>query len=292
MDVSVIIVNYNTLELTKNTIESIFEKTQGVRYEIILVDNASKDGSIEFFESNYKDKIIFIKNNENLGFGKANNKGIEVAKGEYIFLLNSDTLLLNNAIKYFYEYMKDEKNKKVGVITCQALDKDKKIIPFNDTPITYLTAFTEEIENILKILKLKKDSRGIINKDQELGYACGAILFTRKKILDEIGTFDEQFFMYYEETDLQLRIRKKGYKIYNILGPNIIHFEGQSNKVSHKKRLMITESKIKFLRKYNGTLKIIIYKGYILFLVFLKILFKNSYTYKENIEYLKKIIRS
>ena len=104
MDVSVIIVNYNTLELTKNTIESVFEKTIEVSYEIILVDNASTDGSVEFFENNYKDKIILIKNNENLGFGRANNKGIEIAKGKYIFLLNSDTLLINNAIKILFDF--------------------------------------------------------------------------------------------------------------------------------------------------------------------------------------------
>lgn len=77
MDVSVIIVNYNTLELTKNTINSVIEKTQGIKYEIILVDNASTDGSVEYFEEKYKNKITFLKNKENLGFGRANNKGIK-----------------------------------------------------------------------------------------------------------------------------------------------------------------------------------------------------------------------
>ena len=94
MDVSIIIVNYNTLELTKNTINSVREKTRNLNYEIILVDNNSTDGSVEFFEKEYKDKIIFIKNNENLGFGRANNKGIEIAKGKYISFIDSDDIII------------------------------------------------------------------------------------------------------------------------------------------------------------------------------------------------------
>ena len=124
MDVSVIMVNYNTLELTKNTINSVMEKTKDLNYEIILIDNASTDGSVEFFEKEYKDKIIFIKNNENLGFGKANNKGIEIAKGKYVFLLNSDTLLINNAIKILFDFM--EKNKNCGVCGGNLFDIDLK----------------------------------------------------------------------------------------------------------------------------------------------------------------------
>ena len=103
MDVSIIIVNYNTRQLTSNCIESIFKYTNGVSFEVILVDNASTDGSIDFFTND--ERIIFISSKENLGFGRANNLGYKVAKGRYIFLLNSDTLLLNNAIKIFCDTM-------------------------------------------------------------------------------------------------------------------------------------------------------------------------------------------
>ena len=102
MDVSVIIVNYNTLKMTKDCIDSVIEKTKDVEYEIILVDNASTDGSKEFFK-NYRD-ITYIYNEKNLGFGTANNVGIKIARGNFIFCLNSDTLLLNNAIKQFVEF--------------------------------------------------------------------------------------------------------------------------------------------------------------------------------------------
>ncbi|UVV84289.1 glycosyltransferase [Bacteroides thetaiotaomicron] len=106
MDVSVIIVNYNTKALTKSCIESIFSETCGIEFEVILVDNASSDGSKELFQID--ERIIFIESNVNLGFGKANNLGYKYATGKYIFLLNSDTLLKNNAIKLFFDFA--EKN--------------------------------------------------------------------------------------------------------------------------------------------------------------------------------------
>ena len=103
MDVSIIIVNYNTKELTAACINSIFQYTEGVEFEVILVDNASTDGSREFFRKDTR--IILIESEINLGFGRANNLGYEYSHGKYVFLLNSDTYLLNNAVKIFYDRM-------------------------------------------------------------------------------------------------------------------------------------------------------------------------------------------
>ena len=102
MDVSVIIVNYNTIELTLNCINSIFTHTLGIDFEVIVVDNNSDDGSGEILRLDKR--IVFIQNLANEGFGSANNIGYRYAKGKYLFLLNSDTILLNNAIKLFYDY--------------------------------------------------------------------------------------------------------------------------------------------------------------------------------------------
>ena len=112
MDVSVIIVNYNTKKLTKNCIDSIFQNTKDVKFEVILVDNASTDGSKEFFEQD--NRIKYIYSTTNLGFGKANNLGYKEASGKYLFLLNSDTLLLNNAIDLFYVIAEKDTNKNIG----------------------------------------------------------------------------------------------------------------------------------------------------------------------------------
>lgn len=125
MDVSVIIVNYNTKEMTQNCIDSIFQNTKDIEFEVILVDNASTDGSKEFFEQDNRIKYIYSK--ENLGFGRANNLGYKEASGKYLFLLNSDTLLLNNAIDLFYKLAEKETNKNIGCWGTMLYDSNNKI---------------------------------------------------------------------------------------------------------------------------------------------------------------------
>lgn len=240
MDVSIIIVNYNTLKLTKNTIDSVVEKTKDLKYEIILIDNASTDGSVEFFEKEYKDKINFIKNKENLGFGRANNKGIEIAKGKYIFLLNSDTLLINNAIKILFNYM--EKNTNIGIV-------GGNLYTLNMEPtISYELSLPKN--NILCRNKNKKNF--FFNETKiplKIGYTSGADMMIKKKILDEVGVFDSDFFMYYEETELTSRVIKKGYEVYNVPQAKIIHLESQSFKFKENKFKMVLESKYKYFYK-------------------------------------------
>ncbi len=254
MDVSIIIINYNTLELTKNTINSVIEKTQGIKYEIILVDNASADGSIEYFEEKYRNKIIFLKNRENLGFGRANNKGIEIAKGKYVFLLNSDTLLINNAIKILFEYM--ELNPKVGVCGGNLYDGELnpthsylKKIPSIKTEINY---FFNILGKIVKKISKKRDDFNYSESAREVGYITGADMMIRKSILEKIGIFDEIFFMYSEEAELTYRIKQAGYKIISVPKAKIVHLEGKSTKFKEKKFKMCLESKYKYFYKIYG----------------------------------------
>ena len=140
MQVSVIIVNYNTKELTKQAIRSVFDKTEGVEYEIIVVDNDSKDGSVEELKKTFQDKITVIESKENLGFGRANNLGIKQSKGKYVFLLNSDTELINNAIKIFYDYM--EQNMQVGVCGGNLYNK-------NNEPATSYCMYKKSISSYI-----------------------------------------------------------------------------------------------------------------------------------------------
>ena len=248
MDVSVIIVNYNTLELTKNTIESVFKKTEGLNYEVILVDNASTDGSVEYFENNYKEKIIFIQNRENLGFGKANNKGIEIAKGKYIFLLNSDTLLINNAIKILFDFM--EQNIECGVCGGNLYDRDNKPVHSFKKELVNIYSDFDFIKNfILKFIYKKRMDFNYTNKNIEVGYITGADMFIRKKMLEKVGIFDSDFFMYFEETELTARIKSSGKKIISVPQAKIIHLEGKSTQFKERKFRMFTESKYKYFYK-------------------------------------------
>lgn len=248
MDVSVIIVNYNTLELTKNTINSVIEKTEDINYEIILVDNASTDGSIEYFEEKYNDKIIFLKNEENLGFGRANNKGIEIAKGKYVFLLNSDTLLINNAIKILFEYM--EKNINVGVCGGNLYDIElNPVHSFKKELITLINEFDFFKNKIARIFLKKRLDFNYKNTPLEVGYITGADMFIRKKILEQSENFDDDFFMYFEETELTYRIKKLGYKVMSVPEAKIIHLEGKSSVFKEKKIRIFLESKYKYFYK-------------------------------------------
>src|SRR5574344_672424 len=128
LDVSIIIVNYNTKQLLDDCIASIYSMTKELSFEIIVSDNGSKDGSLSMLESKFP-KVIRIANNANLGFGAANNRALGNARGKYIFYLNSDTILLNNAIKYFFDYFESYgKQLEIGALGANLLDKEGLII--------------------------------------------------------------------------------------------------------------------------------------------------------------------
>jgi GT2 family glycosyltransferase len=122
MCVSIIIVNYNTKELLHNCLISIYEQTKDIEFEVIVSDNGSVDGAIQMVQLEFPN-VIIIKNNMNIGFGAANNKGLDIARGKYVFYLNSDTVLLNNAVKIFYDFWENYSEKdELGAIGCNLLD--------------------------------------------------------------------------------------------------------------------------------------------------------------------------
>ncbi|WP_294659960.1 glycosyltransferase family 2 protein [uncultured Fusobacterium sp.] len=251
MDVSIIIVNYNTLNLTKNAIDSVLEKTEGISYEIILVDNDSVDGSVEFFEKNYKDKIILVKNKENLGFGRANNKGIEKAKGKYIFLLNSDTLLINNAIKILYDFM--EENEKCGICGGNLYNKDlSPTDSFSNSTLNYKTLYWDKILKKLNFFSKKLKSFNYTIFPKKVQVIIGADMMLSRKLLSEIKGFDVDFFMYHEENELCVRALKKGYEIYSVPAAKIIHLEGKSSKFKEKRFILEKEGTYTFFYKVRG----------------------------------------
>ena len=235
MQVSVIIVTYNTKQMTAECIDSVFEKTKDVDFEIVLVDNASSDGSKEFFEKDARIKYVY--SNENLGFGRANNLGYEHAEGEYIFLLNSDTLLVNNAIKLFCDYMQSQ-SRSVGCVGCVLQRRDGSRMHSYHTAFPSLSWIFYEILGV-SIPKLfhpyefmeKRQSKDFY--PQKVAVITGADLFIRRCVIEECGLFDADFFMYYEETEMQYRFSAKGYASYVIDSAKIIHLAGASSKKKH-----------------------------------------------------------
>lgn len=224
--VSVIIVNYNTQKVTSECIDSIFENTSGIDFEVILVDNASTDGSKEFFQKD--SRINYIYNDENIGFGRANNVGVKIAKGDNILFLNSDTLLKNNAMKILSDYL--DLNPNVGICGGNLINK-------NGNPSysfsRYYPSIYEELNslffNILDKIRYGKNlNYNNTGHPMNVASISGADLMVKKHLIKDGNAFNEKFFMYYEDTELCFRIKKSGYLVHSVPEAKIIHLWGSS----------------------------------------------------------------
>lgn len=228
MDVSIIIVNYNTKELTAQTINSVYKMTRGISFEVILVDNASIDGSKDYFQTD--NRINYIYSEENLGFGRANNLGLSIAKGRNILFLNPDTVLINNAIKILSDYIDQHNN--VGACGGNLYNEDMKpaisyrrVFPGILDELSYLFFHIPE-----KLFCRKSRIHNYTNKPLNVANISGADLMVKKCVLNKVGYFSPVYFMYYEETDLCFRISKARYRIVSVPTARIQHLEGKSFK--------------------------------------------------------------
>ena len=253
MDVSIIIINYNTCEMVIQCIKSIYEKTKDISFEVIVVDNNSSDNSCKEIPRIFPN-IQFIANKDNIGFGRANNRGAELAAGKYLFLLNSDTVLLNNAIGILASYL--ESNAGTGICGGNLFDINlKPIHSFRRT----LPSIFWEINAIFyeSFEKLKYGSNiefNYTNENMEVGYITGADLMIRRDVWDKISGFDSGFFMYYEDADLNFRVKKIKYKIYSIPQAKIIHLSGKSFSIQETQELMSLESRRRYFLKNHSSI--------------------------------------
>lgn len=241
---SIIIVNFKTKELTKNCLDSLFKYCDKDIFEVILVDNNSGDQSVEFLQNNFKNKIKIIKSSENLGFGKANNLGAKIAQGEYLFLLNSDTLIQNNILKPLYRFLK--KNLKSGIVSPNLFleNKERQSHAFGIYP-----TIRSEISNKFFYSRIK-----IINKPFKVDWVSGAAMIIRRKIFQEINGFDPNFFMYFEDLDLCLETKKRGWEIYVLPEIKLIHLGGKSSKNFIERKNYYYLSQDYFFKKHYGIL--------------------------------------
>ena len=263
MNVSIILVNYNTHDLTQACIDSIFDKTKDIEFEVILVDNDSKDGSQEIFSKDRR--INFVESGGNIGFGRANNLGLKKATGKYIFFLNTDTLLVNNAIKYFFDYCEGHSHDMLGGIGCLLQDKEGNTVH----SFAHFPTLTSKLRDFFVAPIYKKLGKTYqrydttdddVTKDSfRVDYVTGADLFVSRELIDKCGAFDKDFFMYYEETEMQHRWTRNGYPSYIIKSPMIIHLEGGSVNKDHeqfspRKFVMGINSAKLYMRKTHGTI--------------------------------------
>lgn len=225
MDVSISIASFNTRDLLRRCLRSVFKYTKGVVFEVIVVDNASSDGSQDMVKKEFP-KVRLIINKENKMFTKANNQAIKIAKGKYLLILNADTYFVDNSIKKIFDYM--VKNKRVGAVEGLEIYKDGRLVPNGSKFSTPLTDFYELsfIGKRIKNQKIINDYR-IINKkrDQtfEIDVGCDAFLIVQTSLLKKINGYDEDFLLYYTENDLCYRIKQLGYTIVHLGSTKVIH---------------------------------------------------------------------
>ncbi|MDO5810626.1 MAG: glycosyltransferase family 2 protein [Methanobrevibacter sp.] len=235
MDLSVVIVNYQTFELTKNTIDSILKYDYSFEYEIFVVDNASSDDSLARLEDYFKDKVRFIASRENNGFAAGNNQALRQATGKYQLLLNSDTIVWQDTLQDIYDYM--EMHDDVGACGCRVLLEDGELDKackrsFPNVKNSFFRLFhipTKSEDDNYNLTSLPDD------EIYEIDCLTGAFMFMRKDALDMAGLLDETFFMYGEDIDLCYRIKKAGWKIIYYGKSRITHLKGASSKKQKNK---------------------------------------------------------
>ena len=285
MDLSIVIVNYQTFELTKNTINSIFEYDYPFSYEILVVDNASSDDSLAKLQEYFNDKVKFIASTENNGFAAGNNQALRIANGKYVLLLNSDTIVWEGTLENIYNYM--EKHTDVGACGCRVLLENGELDK------ACKRSFPNVKNSFFRLFHIPTNSKdNDYNLDDlpdgeiyEIDCLTGAFMFMRTDALNQVGLLDETFFMYGEDIDLCYRIKNGGWKIIYYGESKITHLKGASSKKQKSKliyefyRAMYIYYKKHHAKENSFIVNIVVYLG-IAFLCILKLflnLFKNLF---------------
>lgn len=225
MDLSISIVSYNTKDLIKRCVDSIYRNTRGISFETIVVDNGSKDSSVVMLKRTFP-KVIVIANSKNVFFTKANNQALYIAQGRYFVILNSDTYFTDNSLRKMITYMETHKN--IGACEGLEMHENGTIVKTGSRFSTPSVDFYE-LSLIGKRVKNRKvvDSYRYAKKDRRgtfpIDVGCDAFLMVRKEIMDKIGGYDERFLLYYTENDLCLRIKKQGYGIVHFGKAKVMH---------------------------------------------------------------------
>ncbi|MBD2199023.1 MULTISPECIES: glycosyltransferase family 2 protein [Calothrix] len=224
--VSIILVNYNGIDVLPDCLNSIETFIDTPNYEIILVDNASSDGSAELVAEKYR-HVHLIRQSENRGFGAGNNAGVKVATGEFLFLLNTDTILISNVLPHLIEVMYS--HPEVGIIGTKLLNPDGSlqisVSPAIGIKGEYQSRRLHQAARDAAHLKLLEEK---FQEIQEVDIVVGAAFFIRASLFNALGGFDENFFMYFEESDLCQRAQNQGYKIIYTPHVSLIHLKGYS----------------------------------------------------------------
>ncbi|MCL5435174.1 MAG: glycosyltransferase family 2 protein [Patescibacteria group bacterium] len=268
VDLSIVIVSYNTKDFLNNCLESVQKTAKDFTYEIIVVDNASKDGSVGLVRKKFKD-VTLITNKENLGFSKANNLGVKKSSGRYVLFLNSDTVVYPNTLKYMIDFM--DKEKEAGAVTCKLEMPSGKIDDASHrgfpTPWNAFTHFSGASKLLGKTKIFGGYNLGYLNlsKTHEIDALAGAFMLVRRKAGEDAGWWDEDYFFYGEDIDFCYILKQKGWKIYYVPEVSILHYKGVTGGIKkHSKHITTAdeETRVKSQKERFRAMRLFYKKHY------------------------------
>lgn len=297
-DLAIIIVSWNTRDLLRECIQSIYEFTNEITYEIYVVDNASSDGSAEMVEKNFT-QVQVIANRENLGFSKANNQAIRLSNSRYIALLNPDTLLIEDVFSPLVRYA--DEHKEIGAIGPKILSKDRRTI--QRACARKLPTLYSEFCN-LSGLAYKFPHRKLFHgyflsaedyrSSKYLQALSGSCMVVKQAAIDDVGFMDENQFMYADEIDWCKRMLDRKWKIYYHSNVAIIHYGGESSKqVKHFANIESQEARWYYYHKHHGVFYAEIFRALVVFFMLIKYIWSKMLRLKtchakELIEFYKR----
>ncbi len=283
IDISVVIVNYKVKEYIANLLNSLYKAQQNLSLEIFVVDNASGDGSREFLTERFPN-IFFIQNDENLGFGKANNLAINQASGKYILIINPDTLVSEDTLTKMVSHM--EKHPNCGAAGCKILNPDGTFAPESRRTVPSIWSSSAKLLGLSSLFPKSRLFGAYYmswldeNEPARIPVLSGAFMFWRAEVLKSLQGFDERFFMYGEDIDLCYRIQKTEYHIDYVPATSIIHYKGESTQKDNLKYIkLFNKAMYQFYDKHYNTAYSSIFRVLIYLAVALKTIFSFSMSF-------------
>jgi GT2 family glycosyltransferase len=262
VDLSIAVISYNTRDLLLACLQSVQDRATDVDYEVIVVDNASRDGSVEAVRDRFP-RVTVIANAGNDGFARACNQAAAVSSGRYLLLLNSDTVMQRHTLRTMVTCL--EQHLDIGAVSCLQRDEQGRVLQscFPFPSIRDHVRYSEALPTVVRRL-VGTMSPMDFTQSQDVDWANGACLMVRKSLYDRLGGLDERFFMYFEDVDLCRRVQQLGYRVRHVAEGEVVHLLGRSSRTNRNGLNKQWElSRIRYVEKHFAQPRRFLMKGWI-----------------------------